>query len=220
LARVRNICIIDYGMGNLTSVASALAVLGYQAQVSADPRSVATADGLILPGVGAFAEAMRRLTEVGLIDVMERCVLGEKVPILGICLGMQLMARSSSEHGFHRGLGWIDAEVDRIPEDTKVRIPHVGWSEVEWTPNAMLGRNIAPEAHFYFNHSFCMTCNDDIVTSSAGEDSVVVAAIAKDNLQGTQFHPEKSQSNGLRLLRNFLNYVESAAENRSKVMAD
>jgi glutamine amidotransferase len=207
---VRNICIIDYGMGNLTSVASALAMLGHRATVTIEPESIASAKGLVLPGVGAFPEAMRRLEQAHLIDTLERRVLRDGVPILGICLGMQLFATSSTEHGLHRGLGWIAAEVDRIA-DSKVRIPHIGWSEVIWTPGAMLARNISPDANFYFNHSFCMTCHEDIVASRTGENGAIVAALAKGNLFGTQFHPEKSQTSGLRLLRNFLNYVEAAA---------
>ncbi|TAK99870.1 MAG: imidazole glycerol phosphate synthase subunit HisH [Rhodospirillaceae bacterium] len=203
----RNVCIIDYGMGNLSSVASALASLGCAAVSSADTVRIAQADGLILPGVGAFGEAMSRIHALGLIKVLERRVLGDKIPFLGICLGMQLLGRDSTEGGLHQGLGWIDASVDRIPADVSIRVPHIGWNEVAWTVESPLNGNLEQNGHFYFNHSYCMQAPNEVITAVTDVGKPLVAAVRRGNIWGVQFHPEKSQNNGRRLLRNFLNAI-------------
>jgi len=207
-----DICIVDYGMGNLSSVASALATLGARAESSADPVRLARAGALILPGVGAFAEAMERLNSLRLVDVLERRVRQDKVPLLGICLGMQLLGRDSTEGGLHQGLGWIDAPVVRIPADAKIRVPHIGWNEVSWTAPSALNQQLEQNGHFYFNHSYCMQAPADVVTATTDVGVPIVSAVQKDNIWGVQFHPEKSQNNGRRLLRNFLNALPDAAD--------
>lgn len=208
--RERKVCIIDYGMGNLLSVASALATLGCQATISADLRRISEADALILPGVGAFGEAMERMRALDLVDVLERRVLGARVPFMGICLGMQLLGTQSTEGGVHEGLGWIDAAVDSIPKDTSIRVPHIGWNEVRWSVEGPLSVNVTQDSHFYFNHSFCMRAENDCAIAFTDVGRPLVAAVAKDNIWGVQFHPEKSQNNGRRVLRNFLNVVQAA----------
>ena len=207
--RERDICVIDYGMGNLLSVASALASLDHAAAVSAEPDRIAAADALILPGVGAFGEAMERMRALKLVDVLQQRVLSAGVPFLGICLGMQLLGTQSTEGGVHEGLGWIDAKIDSIPPDLSVRVPHIGWNEVTWTGEVPLNVNIAQGSHFYFNHSYCMGANNDCTVAIADVGRPLVAAVVKDNIWGVQFHPEKSQNNGRRLLRNFLDAVQT-----------
>jgi glutamine amidotransferase len=207
--RQRDVCIIDYGMGNLLSVASALETLGCTPTVSATPDRIAKADALILPGVGAFGEAMERLHALGMVDVLERQVLRAKTPFLGICLGMQLLGTRSIEGGIHKGLGWIDASVDSIPQDSSIRVPHIGWNEVRWTSEGPLSVNVAQDSHFFFNHSFCMSAENDFSVAIADVGLPLVAAVVKENIWGVQFHPEKSQNNGRRLLRNFLNVVQA-----------
>ncbi len=204
-----DICIVDYGMGNLLSVASALASLERRATVSADPDRIAQADALILPGVGAFGEAMDRMHALKLISVLEDRVLGAGVPFLGICLGMQVLGTQSTEGGLHKGLGWIDAKVEMIPSDSSIRIPHIGWNEVTWADAGPLNTNIAQGSHFYFNHSYCMEDAGGCVVATVDVGRTLVAAVVKNNIWGVQFHPEKSQNNGRRLLRNFLNFVQA-----------
>lgn len=205
----RDLCIVDYGMGNLLSVVSALASLGCRAAVSSDPARISKADALILPGVGAFGEAMERMHALGLVDVLEDRVLGAGVPFLGICLGMQLLGTQSTEGGRHKGLGWIESKVDTIPLDSSIRIPHIGWNEVTWTGGGTLNTNILQGSHFYFNHSFCMASDGDFAVAVVDVGRPLVAAIMKDNIWGVQFHPEKSQNNGRRLLRNFINFIQA-----------
>ena len=207
--RDRDVCIVDYGMGNLLSVTSALATLECRATVSADPAHIAKAAALILPGVGAFGEAMERMQALKLIDVLEDRVLGEGVPFLGICLGMQVLGTQSTESGLHKGLGWIDSKVEMIPPDSSIRIPHIGWNEVTWAGDGPLSVNIAQNSHFYFNHSYCMATADNCVVATVDVGRPLVAAVVKSNIWGVQFHPEKSQNNGRRLLRNFLNFVQA-----------
>jgi len=202
-----DLCIIDYGMGNLSSVAWALASLGCKAAMSSDPQRIAQADALILPGVGAFGEAMARMKSSGLIPVLEQRVFDAKVPFLGICLGMQLLGKQSTEGGVHQGLGWIDANVERIPDDLAIRVPHIGWNEATWAGENALNINVTQNSHFYFNHSFYMDAHEDCIAATTNVGKPIVAAVMKDNIWGVQFHPEKSQNNGRRLLRNFLNAI-------------
>ncbi|MDX2143335.1 MAG: imidazole glycerol phosphate synthase subunit HisH [Rhodospirillaceae bacterium] len=203
------ICIIDYGMGNLSSVVWALHSLGCRAEISNNPERIAVAEALILPGVGAFGEAMLRIRSGGLIPVLERRVFEDRVPFLGICLGMQLLGKQSTEGGIHQGLGWIDAQVDRIPDNLAIRVPHIGWNEVAWAANSPINASIEQNSHFYFNHSFHMTMAGDGVAATTNIGEPILAAVTKDNIWGVQFHPEKSQNNGRRLLRNFLNFISS-----------
>jgi imidazole glycerol-phosphate synthase subunit HisH len=203
--------VIDYGSGNLRSAAKALAAAGGDVAVTADPAEVLTAGRVVLPGVGAFADCRAGLDRLpGMVEMLYRVVHREGRPFLGICVGLQLMAEAGLEHGRHPGFGWIAGEaIPLAPRPAegphKVKIPHMGWNELKQArPHALLA-GIAPGAHVYFVHSYHLRLADpaDLLaeTDYAGP---VVAAIARDNMAGVQFHPEKSQATGLRLLANFL----------------
>jgi imidazole glycerol-phosphate synthase subunit HisH len=201
--------IIDYGMGNLQSVANAFAYLNCNAVISSDKEDVRKADAVILPGVGAFGEAMNNLRELKIIDELNRQVLEKKKPFLGICLGMQLIALDSTENGINNGLGWIPGHVRMIPIPSHLRLPHIGWNDIRVTGKTPLFERIHKDFNFYFVHSYQMECDDCYIVAKCDYGVEVTAAIQHENIFATQFHPEKSQENGLRLLRNFVNYVES-----------
>ncbi len=204
------ICVIDYGMGNLGSVCNALAFLGAEAKVSNDAEEISQASAYVLPGVGAFGEAMARLEELHIIEVLTEQVIDAGKPFLGICLGMQLLARDSQEGGHHEGLGWIDGQVIRLTEERGVRVPHVGWASLEASDDPLFART-GEGASFYFDHSYHLVCDDTLVTATCDFGSPVIAALRKDNIFGVQFHPEKSQRSGLKLLRGFLNHCGEMA---------
>lgn len=208
------IMIIDYGSGNLRSAekacvhAAAEAGLDLDVRVSDKAADIAGASHLVLPGQGAFGDCMRGLTASGMLPALEDAVLTRKVPFLGICVGMQLLAREGYEHGHHKGLGWLDARVEAIePSDPSLKIPHVGWNDVAvHQPHPVLA-GIASGAHFYFVHSYQMHLIDsDALLLSCDYGGQVIAAVAKDNIVGVQFHPEKSAEAGLRLIGNFLKW--------------
>ncbi|MEQ8196103.1 MAG: imidazole glycerol phosphate synthase subunit HisH [Rhodospirillales bacterium] len=207
----RSICILDYGMGNLQSVANAVARLGYEPVVTFRKADIENAPALIVPGVGAIGEAMKRLKNLRLVDILNERVVKKGIPVFGICLGLQMFAESSNEGGDHECLGWIKGKVERIPEAPGVRIPHVGWNDLERRSGAFLFRNIDADATFYFDHSYALSCDDSIVTATATYGGSIIAAVHQGNVVATQFHPEKSQNNGLRILRNFLNFAEGKA---------
>jgi glutamine amidotransferase len=196
--------IVDYGMGNLGSVANALRAVGGEPVIVARPEALAGFERLIVPGVGAFAEAMQQLDARGLVEPLdERRRAG--VPLLGICLGMQLFARSSEEHGLNAGLGWIDAQVRGFPAEAGLKVPHMGWDDVLRRRDHPLIDGIADGSDFYFVHSFYVDCAepaDVLLAGDYGRD--YCAMFCRDNVAGVQFHPEKSQQAGLRLLKNFL----------------
>ena len=198
--------IVDYGMGNLASVANAFAAIGAQPVVTNRPGDLAKASRVVLPGVGAFGEAMDRLREGGLIEPLREAVLTRRAPCLGICLGMQLLGESSSEHGAHVGLGWIEGAVTRLePTDPSLHIPHTGWNTVTCPRPSAIFDGVRPQSTFYFVHSYHLVTTDPAATVGICEyGGDVTAAVAKDHIFGTQFHPEKSQKHGLALLRNFL----------------
>jgi glutamine amidotransferase len=200
------IAIINYGLGNLRSVAGAVEKVGFKPVITNKPSEIENAEKIILPGVGAFGDGMKNLREFELIDCLERTVLGEKKPVLGICLGFQLMCRSSCEFGTHSGLGWIDADVEKLDtKDGQFRLPHVGWNDLYKTKDIFLFKNIPEEALFYYVHSYHVCCNDhEIVVGECEYSDRFVAAVGNQNIWGTQFHPEKSQKWGLQLLQNFL----------------
>lgn len=206
--------LIDYGMGNLGSVHNALRFLGQESHISSAPQDIENADAYVLPGVGAFGEAMARLNRLGLIEPLAEQVLERRKPLLGICLGMQLLAQDSREHGFHRGLGWIDGHVLPIPAGRGIRVPHVGWSETEFDAADPLFQRIEPGACFYFDHSYHLECDPSLIAAKCDYGVEITAMIQRDNIVATQFHPEKSQRAGLKLLRNFLNFC---AERRAAI---
>jgi imidazole glycerol-phosphate synthase subunit HisH len=197
--------VVDYGSGNLRSAAKALAAVGAEVLVTAEPAEVAAADRIVLPGVGAFADCRAGLDRLpGMVETLARVVQAKARPFLGICVGMQLMAEAGFENGRHAGLGWIAGEVVPLaPRPAK--IPHMGWNELAQARAHPLLAGIGEGAHLYFVHSYQLrlAAERDLLarTDYAGP---VVAAIARDNMAGVQFHPEKSQATGLRLLANFL----------------
>jgi glutamine amidotransferase len=199
--------IVDYGMGNLRSVQNAVAYLGGVASVSSDPSVIAASDKLILPGVGSFRRAMENIRARGLVDPLSEAVLGKKVPLLGICLGMQLMATRGQEDGGSEGLGWIEGEV--IPfkfSDPAVRIPHIGFNAA-WTamPTSPVFGDLRIPTDFYFVHGYHLRCNSEAsVALWCDYHGRFCAGVERGNVFGTQFHPEKSQANGLALLGKFL----------------
>ena len=201
------IIIVDYGMGNLRSVQNKFEKIGKKVEISSDPKIISSAAKLILPGVGHFASAVRRLKNTPLWNILNQKALNEKVPILGICLGMQLMAKNSEE-GESEGLGWFDAEIVRfnVINQLKFKIPHIGWNTITNCKNSMLLQNIPEDALFYFVHSFYIKCNynKDILASTKYEH-VFTSAIQRDNIYGVQFHPEKSHDWGEIVFQNFLN---------------
>lgn len=203
------IAIIDYGVGNVRSVFNMLDLLGHRPVVTRDPSAIADASHIILPGVGAFAEAMGNLERLELKGVLEREVLGQGKPCLGICLGMQLLARTGTERGVTSGLGWIDARVERLADAPGIQIPHMGWNAVERRrPHPVLDSfPAAPPPTFYYVHSYHMVCADPAdVVATTRHGVEFVAAVARDNILGVQFHPEKSQDNGIRFYRDFLRW--------------
>jgi imidazole glycerol-phosphate synthase subunit HisH len=202
------IVIVDYGMGNLGSIANMLKKIGAEAAISSNVSIVEQADKLILPGVGAFDNGMNNLKELGLIPVLNRKVLEENTPILGICLGMQLITKSSEE-GTLPGLGWVDAKTVRFRFDkmqTNLKVPHMGWNTITINQPCQVFNDMYEEPRFYFVHSYHAVCNNEknvLSTTHYGYD--FTSSIVSDNIVGTQFHPEKSHKFGMLLLKNFAN---------------
>lgn len=199
--------IVDYGMGNLRSVRNAVAYLGGNAQVSSDPATIAGSDKLILPGVGSFRRAMENIRARGLVEPLGDAVLGRKVPVLGICLGMQLLATHGEEDGGASGLGWIAGEV--VPfsfDDPAIRVPHIGFNAAWATSRASTVFGYLQEpTDFYFVHSYYLRCDDEAsVALWCDYHGRFCAGVERGNVFGTQFHPEKSQANGLAMLDRFL----------------
>jgi imidazole glycerol-phosphate synthase subunit HisH len=198
------IAVIDYGMGNLRSVAKALEAIGEEPQVTARAEDLRVASHLVLPGVGAFGQCAANLRATGLIDVLEEEVRGRGKPFLGICVGMQLLAERSEEDRDSSGLGWLAGAVRRFPTDGDRKVPHMGWNDVSAAAETTMFRGIRQPV-FYFVHSYYLDLADAGVVSATCEyGRSFAAAVAVDNLWAVQFHPEKSQQNGLRFLQNFV----------------
>jgi glutamine amidotransferase len=200
------ITVIDYGIGNLGSICNMLKKIGAETVVASDPLAVSRASKLILPGVGAFDAGMQRLAESGLIPALQTAAIERQVPLLGICLGMQLLTRRSEE-GVCNGLGFIDAETVRFrAEEIEGRkIPHMGWSEVRENKKGALTNGIQQDERYYFVHSYYVKCvnrGDVLLTAEYGHE--FDAAFLHKNIMGVQFHPEKSHKFGMRLFRNFV----------------
>jgi imidazole glycerol phosphate synthase glutamine amidotransferase subunit len=204
--RAAEVTIVDYGAGNLRSVAKAFEALGHTVRVSAGPADVAAAERLVLPGVGAFADGMRQLRERGLLEPLRERVLGRRAPFLGICLGMQLLATRGREGGVHEGLGWIPGECVAVtPDDPALKVPHIGWNDVTPTGGSWLLRDVDGAAAFYFLHGYHLVPADaSVVRATVEYGGVLVASVERDNVYATQFHPEKSQQAGLAVLRRFM----------------
>jgi glutamine amidotransferase len=199
------IAIVDYGMGNLRSVQKALEHVGAEARIATDVDQIHAADKLILPGVGAFSDAMKHLTERDLIPgILDFIDAGR--PFLGICLGMQLLFEVSTEDGQHEGLGVLPGRVERFASQPGLKVPHMGWNTLDWDPAATpaLLRGLGPGVSVYFVHSyFCIPAESPTFTATAAYPAPFCAAVSHNNIMATQFHPEKSQQVGLTMLRNF-----------------
>lgn len=198
------VTIIDYGSGNLRSVQKAIERLGTEARITDDASVVAEADRLILPGVGAFGDAIRALEARGLVEPIRAHVRADR-PFLGICMGLQLLFETGWEGGRHVGLGILEGEVARFELPAGMKVPHMGWNEVRWRPIAGQPLSTGPESHFYFVHSYVARPRDaSVVAATANYGGDFCAAVARGRLLATQFHPEKSQAAGMALLQGFL----------------
>lgn len=197
------ITIVDYGLGNLGSVVNMLRRIEIECDVSDDPERILRATRILLPGVGAFDAAMERINSSGLRQALDYKALTQRVPILGICLGMQILTRGSEE-GTIPGLGWIQADTFSLPIDAGIKIPHMGWNVVEQLRPCPLLDGMNDETRFYFVHSYCVQTDDPLDTVLRAHYGIdFSAAVQRDNIMGAQFHPEKSHRFGMQLLRNF-----------------
>jgi len=203
-----SICIIDYGLGNLASIRNMIRKAGGKSDISSDPTVIAAAEKLILPGVGHFAAGMENILKSGLLPVLHEAVLERKTPILGICLGMQLMA-GHSEEGDVAGLGWFDADIIRFRQEDmgNLKVPHMGWNEVKPAKAHALFPNVDEPERFYFVHSYHIRCNnpeDVLATAHYGYD--FTCAVSRKNIAGMQFHPEKSHRFGMGMMERFIQW--------------
>ncbi len=197
------IAIIDYGMGNLRSVQKALEKIGHEAVVTDSASEIANAAKVILPGVGAFGDAMKELHHRGLVDPIHAAIDSGK-PFLGICVGLQLLFDTGHEDGRHEGLGVLPGEVVRFKVPDRYKVPHMGWNQINIRGDVPLLAGLDEEAYFYFVHSYYVVPVDEkVIATTTTYDTPFTSMIHRDNLYATQFHPEKSQRNGLKLLTNF-----------------
>lgn len=208
------IAIVDYARGNTASVRNAFKAIGQDSVLTKDPKVIAEASAIVLPGVGAFGDGMKKLQDLGLDDVLTREVMEKGTPFLGICLGLQLIAKESEEFGNHKGLGWIDGCVRRIqPASSEFKVPHMGWNTVDITEHGCNGlfSGVSPEeAVYYFVHSYCLQVEDfaqEGVSAWVDHGMKMVAAYEKGNICAVQFHPEKSQKVGLSVLERFVSKI-------------
>ena len=202
------IAIIDYDAGNLRSVEKALQYLGKETIVTRDPEQIRRADKVILPGVGAFGDAMKKLQEYHL-DTLIREIADSGKPLLGICLGLQLLFEESEESPGVKGLGLLEGKIRRIPEGEGLKVPHIGWNSLHLEHNGRLFRNIPENSYVYFVHSYYLEAKDPEIVKASTEYGVHIhASVEKNNLFACQFHPEKSSETGLQILKNFAEMEE------------
>lgn len=200
--------VVDYGMGNLLSVYNAFDYLGEDVCFCHHPEDLSKVDRIVIPGVGAFNDCIAKLHAEGFVSALNEHVISQAKPTLGICLGMQVLARKSFEGGEYEGLGWFDAEVIRLhPNQPGMKVPNIGWNEVSYTEGCPLFKGVRQKADLYLVHSFYMNCsNPNDVVATYSYDHEVTAAVLHNNIFATQFHPEKSQDFGLTILENFVNW--------------
>ena len=197
------IAIIDYDAGNIKSVEKALKTLGQDVVITRDADTILNADKVILPGVGAFGDAMGKLHDYGLVDVIHK-VVEKKIPFLGICLGLQLMFDSSEETPGVEGLGLLKGKVVKIPDNGELKIPHMGWNSLHFQNHGRLFANLSQDSYVYFVHSYYLQAEDESIVKATTEYSTCIhASVEKDNVFACQFHPEKSSEVGLTILKNF-----------------
>jgi len=202
---VSRVAIIDTGISNVHSIARAIEEIGADSVVTRDPRDLETAARIVLPGVGSFPRAMRMLNETGIAESLQEQVIGQGIPFLGICLGMQVMAARGWEGGETSGLGWIPGDVRLLEPGPGERVPHVGWNTVHVVQESPLFHDVPEERDFYFVHSYALRPEQHRdVTASCDFAGGFTAAVRRDQIFGVQFHPEKSQRAGFEVLRNFL----------------
>jgi len=202
-AKSPTVVVVDYGMGNLRSAQKGLEKVGVKAVITSDPAAVQSADAVVLPGVGAFQDCMANLAEAGLVAPVMGAIEQGK-PFLGICLGMQLLMTISEKFGVHRGLDIVPGRVVRFDPDTRLKVPHMGWNRVHYSGDSRLFEGIEDGSFFYFVHSYYVAPEDgSVVCGWTDYGERFCSAIARDNLFATQFHPEKSHNNGLKVLQNF-----------------
>ena len=206
------IAVVDYGMGNTGSLLNALETINCRAVLTRKVKELEACEGIILPGVGAFGQAMKNLQELGIVEVIKEKACA-KTPLLGICLGMQLLADSSEEEGLHMGLGLIKGKILRLRKGINKRIPHVGWNNLERVGNSRLYRGSDEDLSFYFVHSFAYKGDEAYISAytDGGYSEKTVASVEDKNIFGVQFHPEKSQADGLMLLANFVSVVRGGS---------
>lgn len=198
------ITVIDYDAGNIKSVEKAFCYLGQEVEVTRSPRRILQAQRVVLPGVGAFGDAMGKLSRYGLIEPIRECV-ERGIPFLGICLGLQLLFESSQESPGVPGLGLLPGEILRLPEEEGLKIPHIGWNSLSYPHAGQLFQGIPEQSYVYFVHSYYLKARQaEIVTASARYGAEIHASVEKGNLFACQFHPEKSSGVGLQILRNFI----------------
>lgn len=197
------VAIIDYDAGNIKSVEKAVNALGYEAVVTRDADTIQKADHVILPGVGAFGDAMQKLHNYGLIDVIKN-VVENKIPFLGICLGLQLLFENSEEAPGVEGLGILKGEIVRIPDGDDIKIPHIGWNSLKYPSEGKLYKDIPENSYVYFVHSYYLKAKEEIVKATTEYGVLIHASVEKDNVFACQFHPEKSSDVGMKILQNFL----------------
>lgn len=197
------IAIIDYDAGNIKSVEKALQYLGEEAVITRDAGEILAADKVILPGVGAFGDAMEKLNRYGLVPVIHE-VVEKGIPFLGICLGLQLMFESSEEAPGVEGLGLLKGKIVRIPEGDGLKVPHMGWNSLSFPKKGRLFAGIPEHSYVYFVHSYYLQAEEDIVTATAEYGVTIHASVEKGNVFACQFHPEKSSHTGLTILKNFV----------------
>ena len=207
------VAIVDYGSGNLRSAEKAFEKAGQEYEIAVDvvvtsnADIVVGADRVVLPGVGAFADCRDGLNAIdGMVEALREVALQKARPFLGICVGMQLMARSGHENGIHRGLGWVEGEVIALPDGT-LKVPHMGWNELVIRQRHPILKGIKNGNDFYFVHSYHLRCEDETeILASTEYGGSICAVVGRDNMIGTQFHPEKSQASGLKFISNFLSW--------------
>ncbi|MBI21950.1 MAG: imidazole glycerol phosphate synthase subunit HisH [Chloroflexi bacterium] len=200
------IVVVDYGMGNVRSIVKKVNNFGFEAASSSNPKIIDGATKIIIPGVGHFAEGMKNLKEGGLIEILNKKIINEKVPVLGICLGMQLLT-NHSEEGNCRGLGWIEGKTVRFDfkDKNNLRVPHIGWNNINTKSDSLILKDTKLDYRYYFTHSYFVVCsNSDEVIATTEYGFCFDSIIQKDNIYGTQFHPEKSHIDGFKIILNFL----------------